>query len=121
MHPVAEPTVLVVDDDLALTRALSGFLRRHGFPVLTATSASEALRSAIVDGPDIVICDRHLGDDDGTEVLRTLRESVAPCPRCILMSGKGAVETTVDLGVPCLFKGPTFLPHLRVLLGIDGM
>jgi CheY-like chemotaxis protein len=113
------PTILVVDDDPAMTRALEGFLHRHGFPVLTAGSARDALITAAASEPDIVLCDWHLGDDDGADVIRRLRPDGDRGPRCILMSGADLDERVPEVDVPWLFKGPDFIPELRALLHID--
>jgi DNA-binding response OmpR family regulator len=128
MHDAARPhadqqrtdlTILVVDDDPAMTRALEGFLHRHGFPVVTAGSATDALATVAASEPDVVLCDWHLGADDGTEVIRQLRRASDGGPRCILMSGADLDERVPEVDVPWLFKGPDFIPELRALLAIE--
>ncbi len=66
-------TVLVVDDDRALVRALSIGLRVHGFNVHAATTGPEALRVAGKVHPDVVLVDLGLPGLDGIEVIEALR------------------------------------------------
>jgi two-component system, OmpR family, KDP operon response regulator KdpE len=68
------PRVLVVDDELQILRALRVVLRDAGFEVLAAQSAAEALDRAAVRPPQAAIVDLVLGDGDGIEVTRRLRE-----------------------------------------------
>ena len=68
-------TILVVDDEPEILRALRGGLTAQGYTVLTATDGNEALLSASADIPDLVILDVMLpGEIDGLEVCRRLRE-----------------------------------------------
>jgi response regulator RpfG family c-di-GMP phosphodiesterase len=66
--------ILVVDDDARVLDLLQITLSGRGFDVVTANSAREALRR--VDGarPNLMVLDVHLGEDDGLEVLSSVRE-----------------------------------------------
>jgi two-component system KDP operon response regulator KdpE len=66
-------SVLVVDDEPQLLRALSINLRARKYDVHTAASGREALRVAAAHPPDIVILDLGLPDMDGIEVVAGLR------------------------------------------------
>ena len=66
-------TVLVVDDDPQLARALRITLRAAGYEVVTAADGRSALREAAAAHPELVILDLGLPDLDGTEVLAGLR------------------------------------------------
>lgn len=66
-------TVLVVDDDPGLGRALAINLRARRYEVVLAASGSEALSLAASRQPDAVILDLGLPDIDGTEVVAGLR------------------------------------------------
>jgi two-component system KDP operon response regulator KdpE len=65
--------VLVVDDDLALVRALSINLRARGYDVHTAETGAAALTVAARHPPDVVILDLGLPDMDGGQVITGLR------------------------------------------------
>ena len=66
-------TVLVVDDEPQLLRALGINLRARKYDVYTAATGTEALLVAAAHPPDIVILDLGLPDMDGTEVIAGLR------------------------------------------------
>ena len=66
-------TVLVVDDDPALVRALGINLRARGYEVHSAATGGAALRLAASHPPDAVVLDLGLPDMDGSEVIAGLR------------------------------------------------
>jgi two-component system KDP operon response regulator KdpE len=74
-----EGTVLVVDDDTSLLRALSISLRARGYDVVVARSGEEGLDVAAHRHPDLVLLDLGLPGIDGVEVVHGLRGwSTAP-------------------------------------------
>ena len=78
-------TVLVVDDDPQVVRALRICLNAHGYRVLTASDGASALRAAD-DGPDVVLLDLGLPDLDGVDVITGLRRvTTAPI---VVLSGR---------------------------------
>jgi two-component system KDP operon response regulator KdpE len=66
-------TVLVVDDDPALVRALGINLRARGYQVHAAGTGAGALRLAASHPIDAVVLDLGLPDMDGSEVIAGLR------------------------------------------------
>jgi two-component system, OmpR family, KDP operon response regulator KdpE len=66
-------TVLVVDDEPQILRALRINLRVRQYDVHTAGSGREALETAAKHPPDLVILDLGLPDLDGVEVIEGLR------------------------------------------------
>src|SRR5581483_11664899 len=66
-------SVLVVDDEPQIRRALRTSLEAHGYEVQTAGHGEEALVGAAEQAPDLVFLDLGLPDIDGTEVIRRLR------------------------------------------------
>jgi two-component system KDP operon response regulator KdpE len=66
-------TVLVVDDDPALVRALVINLRARGHDVHAADTGASALRVAATHPPDVVVLDLGLPDMDGSDVIAGLR------------------------------------------------
>jgi len=67
-------TVLVIDDDPALLRALRLGLRAGGHEVLTAANGEQGISTTARLSPDIVILDLGLPDIDGVEVCRRIRQ-----------------------------------------------
>jgi two-component system KDP operon response regulator KdpE len=66
-------SVLVIDDEPQIIRALRINLRVRQYDVHTAGSAGEALELAARHPPDLVILDLGLPDLDGVEVIHGLR------------------------------------------------
>jgi two-component system, OmpR family, KDP operon response regulator KdpE len=66
-------SVLVVDDDAQILRALRTSLRARGHDVLTAPNGETALDTLASAGVDLVILDLGLPGIDGIEVIRRLR------------------------------------------------
>ena len=66
-------SVLLVDDEPQLLRALGINLRARGYQVHTAATGAEALRLAGRNQPDAVVLDLGLPDLDGVEVIAGLR------------------------------------------------
>lgn len=65
--------VLVVDDDVQLTMALTSALLREGFEPVVAGDATSGVEQLAIAGPDVVVLDLRLPDEDGVDVVRRLR------------------------------------------------
>jgi two-component system KDP operon response regulator KdpE len=66
-------SVLVIDDERQILRALKAGLSAHGYDVETASTGGDGLDTLATKAPDCVIVDLGLPDVDGTEVIRRLR------------------------------------------------
>ena len=66
--------MLVVDDEPQFRRALQTNLRGAGYDVVTAGTAEEALSTAALQLPDVIVLDLILPDGRGTDVCRQLRQ-----------------------------------------------
>ena len=67
------PTILVIDDDPLLGRALTERLTAEGYRVVTASGGQEGLRQALELQPSLILLDYLMPDQNGLEVLRALR------------------------------------------------
>ncbi|MBK9739109.1 MAG: response regulator [Actinobacteria bacterium] len=70
-------TVLLVEDDERLRRALALTLRARGYTVTDVATGREALAEASHRKLDAIVLDLGLPDLDGLEVIRRVRESSA--------------------------------------------
>jgi len=68
------PLVMVVEDEPQMRRFLRASLASHGYDLCEATSAAEALALATSRGPELILLDLGLPDEDGIAVMRRLRE-----------------------------------------------
>jgi DNA-binding response OmpR family regulator len=66
-------TVLVVDDELRITRLVRDYLRQAGFSVVEASDGPGALRAARDHALDAIVLDLGLPGMDGLDVTRELR------------------------------------------------
>jgi two-component system, OmpR family, KDP operon response regulator KdpE len=66
-------TILVVDDEPQIRRAMRTSLEAHGYRLETAANGEEGLLKAAEIAPDLVFLDLGLPDLDGTEVIARLR------------------------------------------------
>lgn len=66
-------SILIVDDDLRLCRALARYFRQEGYDVRTAISGAEMREKTAQSRPDLVILDLMLPDEDGFSLARALR------------------------------------------------
>jgi two-component system, OmpR family, KDP operon response regulator KdpE len=87
-------TVLVVDDEPQIVRALRINLRVRQYEVYAAANGTEALQQASRHPPDVVILDLGLPDLDGVEVIEGLRGwTTAPI---IVLSGRADAIDKVE-------------------------
>ena len=70
---MAEPLILVVDDEQAITDLIEIHLLSEGYRVRKAASGAEALRIVREEHPDLVILDIMMPGMDGLEVCREIR------------------------------------------------
>jgi two-component system, OmpR family, alkaline phosphatase synthesis response regulator PhoP len=68
-------TVLIVEDELKITRLVRDYLEQAGFAVLEATDGQAALSVARSERPDMIVLDLGLPGMDGLDVTRRLRET----------------------------------------------
>jgi DNA-binding response OmpR family regulator len=78
-------SVLVVEDDEMLAKAVGLDLREQGFTVTVVHSVGEALARLAAQRIDVLLTDLQLGAEDGIDLLESLRR-VSPRTRAVLMS-----------------------------------
>jgi DNA-binding response OmpR family regulator len=72
--PAGSHTLLVIEDDEDIARALHTLLRRAGYHVVVALDGKDGLRRFHVERPDLVILDVGLPSLDGWALLERVRE-----------------------------------------------
>jgi DNA-binding response OmpR family regulator len=94
-------TVVVCEDDEATLELLCDHLTADRFEVLPAPCASDALRLASYNHPDLMVLDLGLPDAGGLDVLREIREADGVAARfdpslpVIVVSGRGSGDDRV--------------------------
>ncbi|MEV4951806.1 response regulator [Paenarthrobacter nitroguajacolicus] len=114
-------TILVVDDDPHIVRALAITLKGQGYTVVTATDGQSALHSAAQRPIAVMILDLGLPDMDGTAVISALREW-SSLPILVLSARHGSSDKVeaLDAGADDYITKPfaldELLARLRALL-----
>jgi signal transduction histidine kinase/ActR/RegA family two-component response regulator len=67
-------TILVVDDEPSIARALAHLLRRDGHTVDTATNGQLALAKLHTQAYDLILCDLRMPELDGPGLYRALQQ-----------------------------------------------
>lgn len=76
---MAEPIVLVVEDDQALQRSLLVTLKAAGYSCVSAATLAEARRARAHHRPHVILLDLGLPDGDGLEFIGDIRrEALTP-------------------------------------------
>lgn len=78
-------SVLVVDDDAPLGRALARELRANGYDSLPVSGYEEAMERLAEQRYDVLLTDLRMGDKDGLDLILAIAASF-PATRPILMS-----------------------------------
>ena len=89
-RPEALMRILVVDDEADLTAGLCTILELKGFWTQMALSKKEALLKAELFKPHSALIDIRLGNEDGTDVARALRE-MHPNINIVYMTGYSSI------------------------------
>ena len=92
----AVTTVLVVDDEPQIRRALRTSLEAHGYDVATVGTGEEGILHVADTAPDLVLLDLGLPDIDGTEVVRRVR-AFSEVPVIVLSVRDGSQDKVAAL------------------------
>lgn len=112
---MANPRVLLIDDDVTHAEIAGEALSRADYDVTLAHSGAEGLRKFGENEFDCVLTDLRLPDTDGMEVLRKLKASDADV-EVIIITGFGSVEKAVEalqLGAYSFLEKPLNRDALR--------
>ena len=118
---MAEPAIVLIEDELPIRRFLRATLTTQGFRLHEATTGADGLVEAATRQPDVVIVDLGLPDMDGLDVIRRLREwSTVPI---IVLSARGresdkiaALDAGADDYVSKPFGPGELMARVRVAL-----
>jgi two-component system KDP operon response regulator KdpE len=113
--------ILLVDDEVAIQRAVGPLLRSRGYDVDVSGTGADALRMVVERPPDLIVLDLGLPDLEGTEVCRRIRSgSRVPI---VVLSARGSEADKVnalDLGADDYVTKPfgpeELLARIRVAL-----
>ena len=110
MDGTTKNTILVVDDNADLRKALSLRLQANGYNVLTAADALSATTTIVKQEPNLVILDLGLPCGDGFVVMERLQkhDRLAQIP-VIVLTGRGKannMDRALRAGATAFFQKP---------------
>jgi CheY-like chemotaxis protein len=91
-NPWTISSILVVDDDPLVVKAMRNLLKFEGFNTLTCLTGAEALELAD-ENVSAAFVDIHLPDMNGLELSRQLREILPADVPIIILSGDNSMDT----------------------------
>ena len=107
------PTLLLVDDDLAVLAALTNALRSRGFTVIDANNGEDALRYAEAHPEiDVALIDINMPKQNGWEVLQQLQLTSPLVPVILITALPDQLERASMNGVAALLEKPLDIPLL---------
>ena len=116
-----QPSVLVIDDDIAMTEMMKIILEPKAFGVNIAFTGASGIEAARNLDPDVIILDLCMPEMDGEQVCKAIREfSQVPILILSAMNKPGLITRTLDGGADdYLFKpvpSGTLIAHLNNLI-----
>ncbi len=114
--------VLLVEDEAPLRRSLTKFLERAGYAFDSCTTVRDALVRAENDAYDIVITEYRLPDQNGTELLKRLKQTLPEIESIIIAEYDHQVvaEALNRAGVKTYLKKPFDVADLEAALSSAG-
>jgi len=97
-EPMAQPRILIIEDERGLTQSLSWYFNREGYETHVAHDGQEGLRKAQTMLPDAVLLDIMLPGMNGLDVCRELRAGEKTRDIPIIMITAKSEETDQVVG-----------------------
>jgi DNA-binding response OmpR family regulator len=88
---VDRPVVLVVEEDATVADHLVEILNQSGYTAIASLDATDAIETALLVPPDLVIADATLPGMSGIEVANVLRTKL-PAVKIVLLDGDHAAS-----------------------------
>lgn len=90
-----EACILIVDDKQKVRDSLALSLKERGFTPYKASSLKEGWESVQIEEIQLALIDICLGDEDGLDLLRKIRNHNLAIP-VIMFTGFGTIETAIE-------------------------
>ena len=113
---MSNPSVLVIDDDIAVREAISAGLRLEGYDLLFAENGADALDVLKDATPQVVILDLAMPVMDGLGFLSNLQLKPADAFSVVVLTAHvddESAEACFKAGISALIKKPFTLNELR--------
>ena len=107
-------TILVIEDDPAISLGLTKNLKYEGYDVLSAQLGEKGLELAIDRQPDLIVLDIMLPNMSGFEICKTLKRNEVDIPIIILSAKDSEIDKIMglDLGADDYITKPFSIREL---------
>jgi len=116
-------SILIVDDELSNTQALSLILSDEGYDVVVSASGATALSTLDTFKPDLILTDFMMPMMNGAQLVKAVRQSgLHPNAKIVMMSGASeesllSVQSYYDAFLRKPFDIDRLLAQINRLLG----
>ncbi len=90
-------TVLIIEDDPAITIGLKKNLKYEGYEVVTVADGQRGLEMAVDKRPDLIVLDVMLPNMSGFEVCKTLKKNEVDIPIIIISAKDQEIDKIMGL------------------------
>jgi CheY-like chemotaxis protein len=114
---MAQPRILVVDDDTSIRSFVEMALDSEGYAVSTATNGVQALAVTDQVHPDLILLDMRMPIMDGWTFARMYRDQAGPhAPIVVITAATDAGERAAEIQADGFLGKPFDLDELLVLV-----
>jgi DNA-binding NtrC family response regulator len=110
--------ILVIDDEAAQRDVLTGYLKKKGYKIFSASSGQEGIEITMNNPVDIILSDFKMPDLNGIEVLEQIKD-INPEISFVIVTAYGTVENAVKamrLGAFDYISKPVDLDELDLMI-----
>jgi EAL domain-containing protein (putative c-di-GMP-specific phosphodiesterase class I)/CheY-like chemotaxis protein len=90
-----QPTLLLLDDEVNILRALTRIFRRDGYRILSTTSIKEAFSLLATNDVQVIVSDQRMPEMSGTDFLSQVK-AIHPNTVRIVLSGYTDLKSVTD-------------------------
>src|SRR5205823_11832032 len=87
--------ILIIDDEQPVIMTLEALLKRHGYQIDTAPTASQGLKLLKSKSPSLVLLDLQLPDADGLEMLDRIKTEL-PDMQVIILTAHDSLHNAIE-------------------------
>jgi DNA-binding NtrC family response regulator len=91
----SKPTILIIDDDIAILRTLGRIFQKNGYSVTVVEKGKEAIEKINNNRYDVALIDLCLPDMEGTELFPLIHDT-SPNTVKIMLTGKALVQNSIE-------------------------
>lgn len=108
--------VLLAEDDATMVTLLKTLLKMEGFDVISLDTDADVVEAVRREQPDVLLMDVHLSDQNGLDVLRSLRQAEdGSRVRVVMTSGLNVEQECLERGADEFLLKP-FMPDDLIAL-----